>query len=77
MLYTGNDFLEAIMLETVAGRIRPIHRPPSYQEKIQAADRELNHSAPQALNQIFFFKTFPQFMKEVIAAVSDQFKIIK
>lgn len=60
VLYTGNDFLDALRTARQRRRVRiPNGRPKGYFAALKEAIDLSRGAVAQALNQIYFFKTYP------------------
>ncbi len=76
VVYTGNDFLDTFYIEESSGRLQTPLRPPGYHDKLLEADEMLSGSLAQSLNQIFFFKTFPELMGKAVEITTIHIEII-
>jgi len=65
IVYAGNDFAEALMQAERDGELKMPRRPSDYRSRLRAAtkttDGQFYAGVGQALNQVAFFKQFPQF----------------
>jgi hypothetical protein len=61
VIYTGNDFLDAIRIESENGRLSVPERSDSYYENLWKVDKLYSGFTGQFLNQVKFFKSYPQF----------------
>jgi lysophospholipase L1-like esterase len=77
VLYTGNDFLDAVSIEEFRERFQTPPRPPGYYDKMEAAVKKLSCASHQILNQVVFFKTFPSLISRAIEITGTHFEIIK
>jgi lysophospholipase L1-like esterase len=76
VLYTGNDFINTLFIEEFNGGFQTPQRPPGYYEKMEAANKILNNSFPQSLNQILLFKTFPELVDKAMEITKTHLDII-
>jgi len=60
-VYTGNDFLDAAATLTEG---KPLKRPSKYMERLKLAEKKNEPAILQALNQVYFFKTFPHMRRK-------------
>jgi hypothetical protein len=61
IIYTGNDFLDGIRIESENGRLSVPVRSDSYYEDLWKVDKLYSGFTGQFLNQVKFFKSYPQF----------------
>lgn len=67
VFYTGNDFLDAVCIDEFnKGRESP-RRPAEYYQKMIEANKLMDGSVAQALNQLYFFKRFPGMEEKALA----------
>ncbi len=62
IIYTGNDFLDAIRIEAENGRLNVPERPAGYYDKLWEIDGLYSGFTGQQLNQLKFFDTFPSYV---------------
>ncbi len=62
IIYTGNDFLDAIRIEAENGRLNVPDRPKGYYDKLWEIDELYSGFTGQYLNQLKFFETFPSYI---------------
>lgn len=67
VIYSGNDFLDAARLIEAGGDFNK--RPEDYMEYLQKCNCE--GLLDQAMNQIYYFKTFPTMKEKVVRHVFD------
>jgi len=60
VIYSGNDFLDAIKTAGIRSRIRLPGRPEGYTRSLKEAGAENSGAVCQALNQAYFFQTYPE-----------------
>jgi hypothetical protein len=77
VIYSGNDFMDALYIEELNGRLKFPPRSGDYIEKLQTANKMLADSVAQALNQIYFFKTFPNLMNIAVDITANHLESIK
>jgi len=65
VIYSGNDFLDAARLIEAGGDFNK--RPEDYMEYLQKCNCE--GLLDQAMNQIYYFKTFPKMKEKVVSHV--------
>lgn len=63
-VYTGNDFLDGVRIESENNRLDIPVRPPDYFVNLWRLDDEMPGMSGQAMNQIKFFKQFPDLKKK-------------
>lgn len=76
VVYTGNDFVDTLVIEEFEGRFKSPPRPEGYYEKMDIVNKKIDGCCAQAINQIYFFKTFPQLMQKAIEISIYHFEII-
>lgn len=62
IIYTGNDFLDAIRIEVENGRLNVPERPKDYYDNLWEIDEIYSGFTGQYLNQLKFFDTFPNYI---------------
>ncbi|MFQ6103078.1 MAG: hypothetical protein ACE5OP_02165 [Candidatus Glassbacteria bacterium] len=72
VLYTGNDFGEALQTAELRGLIKTKERSEAYNEKLKSAASVNPGAVYQAVNQIYFFKTFPDMKEKALDVVESQ-----
>lgn len=75
-IYTGNDFVDAICIEEFHKRLKTQRRPDGYYNKLKAADKTFNRNLAQAINQVYFFKTFPHLKDNALEITKTHLEII-
>ena len=76
VVYTGNDFQDAAMFIEKNTNMS-LSRSKSYFTILQQCESQNPGAAYQALNQIFYFKTFPDMQDKVIEFTQEQLLRIK
>ena len=61
IIYTGNDFLDAVRIEAENGRLFVPDRPIDYYDNLWEIDNMYTGFSGQYLNQLKFFETFPNY----------------
>ena len=61
IIYTGNDFIDAIRIEAENKRMKVPERPDDYYEPLWAIDELYIGFTGQYMNQLKFFHTFPNY----------------
>ena len=78
IIYTGNDFLDAIRIEAENGRLNVPDRPNGYYDNLWEIDDLYIGFTGQYLNQLKFFETFPKFTDTALHIMQQNlFKIKK
>jgi len=76
-LYTGNDFLDAIKIESVNNRLKIPERPANYFKDLLEVREKAPGLPAQFVNQIKFFKLFPQLKDTALLITKNAFFRIK
>tara|TARA_B110000971_G_C19976622_1_gene485260 strand:+ start:383 stop:1471 length:1089 start_codon:yes stop_codon:yes gene_type:complete len=76
-IYTGNDFLDAIRIEAENGRLNVPERKDDYYYDLWEVDEKHRGFTGQLMNQIKFFKTFPEYKRKSISLCEDYLTHIK
>jgi hypothetical protein len=78
IIYTGNDFLDAIRIEAENGRLNVPDRPNGYYDNLWEIDDLYIGFTGQYLNQLKFFETFPKYTDTALHIMQQNlFKIKK
>mgnify|MGYP001607393706 CR=1 FL=1 len=77
VVYTGNDFLDGVKLESKNSRLEIPLRPPDYFVNLWRLDVEMPGMSGQAMNQIKFFKQFPDLKKNAMDIFINSFSGMK
>jgi hypothetical protein len=77
VLYTGNDFLDAVRTAVTRGQLRIPERPPEYMPRLTRAQARVPAAVDQSLNQIYFFKAFPELEERACAIVAEQLEQVR
>jgi len=65
-MYTGNDFLDAVRIEAENKRMSVPKRGDSYYMKLWELDEKYPGFTGQFMNQVKYFKTYPEFKNEAL-----------
>jgi hypothetical protein len=76
IIYTGNDFLDGIRIESENGRLPVPARTDSYYEDLWKVDKLYTGFTGQYLNQVKFFKSYPQFTDTAMMIMKDNLEKI-
>ncbi len=76
IIYTGNDFLDGIRIESENGRLSVPVRSDSYYEDLWNIDNLYSGFTGQFLNQVKFFKSYPQFTDTAMKIMKDNLEKI-
>jgi hypothetical protein len=76
IIYTGNDFLDGIRIESENGRLSVPVRSDSYYEDLWKVDKLYSGFTGQFLNQVKFFKSYPQFTETAMMIMKDNLEKI-
>lgn len=77
IIYTGNDFLDAIRIEAENGRLNVPDRPNGYYDKLWEIDELYTGFTGQQLNQLKFFETYPDFTDTALIITQQSLLKIK
>jgi len=77
IIYTGNDFLDAIRIEAENGRLNVPKRPNGYYDKLWEIDELYSGFTGQYLNQLKFFETFPNYLDTALLITQQNLLQIK
>lgn len=72
VLYTGNDFMDGIHTAEIGRRVRIPKRPEGYARHLQDARSQNRGAVGQALNQAYFFKTYPDLQAAAVDIAYQQ-----
>ncbi|MBI5912101.1 MAG: SGNH/GDSL hydrolase family protein [Betaproteobacteria bacterium] len=72
VLYTGNDFLDGITTAEIRHRAQIPKRPDGYYRALEEAASYNAGAIGQALNQAYFFKTFPELETTAVDVAYEQ-----
>ena len=75
-MYTGNDFLDAIRIEAENKRMSVPKRGDSYYLKLWELDEKYPGFTGQFMNQIKYFKTYPEYKNEALLFTTRSLKQI-
>lgn len=76
-IYTGNDFLDAVRIENENGRLQVPERKDDYYYDLWAVDEKYSGFTGQLMNQVKFFKKFPEFKITTISITQNYLTLIK
>jgi hypothetical protein len=76
IIYTGNDFLDGIRIESENGRLSVPVRSDSYYEDLWKVDKLYSGFTGQFLNQVKFFKSYPKFTDTAMHIMKDNLEKI-
>lgn len=76
VIYTGNDFIDAICIEEFHQRLKTKKRPDGYLEKLTAANKIIDGNLAQAINQVYFFKAHPHLKDKALEITKTHLEII-
>jgi len=76
IIYTCNDFLDGIRIESENGRLSVPVRSDSYYEDLWKVDKLYSGFTGQFLNQVKFFKSYPQFTDTAMKIMKDNLEKI-
>ena len=76
VIYTGNDFMDAICIEEFHRRLKTNKRPDDYVQKLTAANKIIDGNLAQAINQVYFFKTFPHLKDKALEITGKHLEMI-
>jgi RNase H-fold protein (predicted Holliday junction resolvase) len=76
IIYTGNDFLDGIRIETENDRLSVPARSDNYYEDLWKVDKLYSGFTGQFLNQVKFFKSYPQFTETAMKIMKDNLEKI-
>jgi hypothetical protein len=71
IVYTGNDFLDGIRIESESGRLTVPERKDDYYQDLWKVDELYSGFTGQYLNQVKFFKSFPQFIDPAMTIMKE------
>jgi hypothetical protein len=71
IVYTGNDFLDGIRIESENGRLFVPERKDDYYEDLWKVDNLYSGFTGQYLNQVKFFKSFPQYIDSAMTIMKE------
>jgi hypothetical protein len=66
VIFTGNDFLDAVAGAWAGGTLEIPERPADYMERLAAANAISSAAVSQGFNQLFFFRTFPELVDSAV-----------
>ncbi len=76
IIYTGNDFLDGIRIESENGRLQVPARSDSYYGDLWSVDKLYTGFTGQYLNQVKFFKVYPQFLDTALIIMKNNLEKI-
>jgi len=76
-VYTGNDFLDAIRIESENGKLKVPERKDDYYYDLWAVDEKHPGFTGQLMNQVKFFKKFPEFKTSALSITENYLSLIK
>ena len=76
-IYIGNDFLDAVRIENENNRLTVPERKDDYYYDLWAVDEKHPGFTGQLMNQVKFFKKFPEFKTTAISITQKQLTLIK
>jgi len=76
IIYTGNDFLDGIRIESENGRLSVPARSGSYYEDLWKVDKLYSGFTGQFLNQLKFFKSYLKFTDTAMHIMKDNLEKI-
>jgi len=71
VIFTGNDFLDAVAGDWARDGIAIPERPPDYMERLAAANAISSAAVSQGFNQLYFFRTFPELVDPAIEITAE------
>ena len=71
VFYTGNDFLDGVTTAEIRHRVHIAERPADYYRALTEAGAESQGAVSQALNQAYFFKTYPD-LEPIAVDIADE-----
>jgi hypothetical protein len=77
VLYTGNDFTDALTGAERAGELRIPERPAGYFDALVAANALLPGVVPQGFNQIYLLRTFPALVDRAVEITARELEKIQ
>ena len=77
IVYTGNDYVDAIRIESENGRLSVPERPKDYFDKLWEIDGLYSGFTGQYLNQLKFFKTYSLYADTALEITTDNLLQIK
>ncbi|MEZ5194905.1 MAG: hypothetical protein R2764_00460 [Bacteroidales bacterium] len=77
IIYTGNDYLDGIRIESENGRLETPERPNDYFDKLWEVDGLYSGFTGQYLNQVKFFKTYPEYADTALKIMTENLSAIK
>ena len=66
VIFTGNDFLDAIAGAWARNEFEIPERPADYMDRLAAANAVSSAAVSQGFNQIFFFRSFPELVEPAV-----------
>jgi hypothetical protein len=72
VLYTGNDFSDGIRTAEIRHHVRIPEQPVGYTRQLHDAASQNSAAVWQALNQAYFFKTYPEFQNTAVDIAYQQ-----
>jgi hypothetical protein len=76
IIYTGNDFLDGIRIASENGQLSVPPRSDSYYEDLWKVDELYSGFTGQFLNQVKFFKSYPQYSDTAMMIMKDNLEKI-
>ncbi len=76
IVYTGNDFLDGIRIESENSRLVVPERKDDYYQDLWKVDKQYPGFTGQYLNQVKFFKSFPQFTETAMMIMKENLEKI-
>jgi len=71
IVYTGNDYVDAIRIESENSRLSVPERPKDYFDKLWEIDGLYSGFTGQYLNQVKFFKTYPLYADTALQIMTE------
>ena len=71
VIFTGNDFLDAVAGAWARGQIHIPERPATYMERLATANEIAAAAVSQGFNQLLFFRTFPDLVDPAVEITVD------
>lgn len=77
IIYTGNDYLDGVRIESENGRLETPQRPNDYFDKLWEVDGLYSGFTGQYLNQLKFFNTYPEYADTALAIMTENLSEIQ